>query len=249
LQDIKSLSDMGTSLSGGSTASGTYGAQPGVDANVPVYGTSSYEIKRSFKFNFDYQKALFGDNKFRLSIFGEHRSGTPYSLTMNSVLTDSRSIFGTVGTSNRYLLYVPDVSSITADPRVAYSSAAVYNNLRDYVLAKGLKQGAVVGKNEMISPDYFKVDLHLEQELPVPMWSSGKVKVFADVENLLNLIDNDYGSFRYYQPLSTVVGVSCPTAAGGSCPQYQYTSFTNPALTSQGRIGLWSVRIGARIEF
>jgi hypothetical protein len=248
-QDIKSLSDMGTALTGGSTASGTYGNQVGFDPNNGSYGTSNYEIRHNWKLNLDYHKSFFGDYGTRLSLFSEHRSGSPYSLTMNSNLTDNRSLWGTTGTSNRYLLYVPNVSSINADPAVSYSSQAVYEQFRDYVLAKGLKQGAVVSKNNLRSPDYFKVDLHVEQELPVPFTSLARFKMFADVENLLNLIDNDWGSFRYYQPLSTVVNVSCATTSGNSCTQYRYTGFSDPAITSQGRVGLWSLRLGFRVEF
>jgi len=248
-QDIKALSDMGTALTGGSTASGTYGAQPVVDPNNPSYGTSSYEIRHNWKLNLDYQKAFAGDYKTRFSLFSEHRSGTPYSLTMNSNLTDSRSLWGTTGTSNRYLLYVPNVSSINADPAVTYASQAIYEQFRDYVVAKGLKQGAIVSKNNLRSPDYFKVDLHVEQELPVPFTGLARFRLFADVENLLNLINDDWGSFRYNQPLSTVVNVACAVPNGSSCSQYRYTSFTDPALTSQGRISLWSLRLGFRVEF
>jgi hypothetical protein len=245
--NIKSLSDLGTAITGGSTASGTYGAQPVVDPNFAEYGTSSYEIRHNWKLNLDYSKAFVSDFKTRFSLFGEYRSGTPYSLTMNSA--GSRSIFGTTGTANRYLLYVPDVSSITADSKVAYANATVYQQFRDYVVGNDLRQGEIIEKNSMRSPNYMKVDLHIEQELPVPMWSGGRFRLFADVENLLNLIDDDYGAFRYYDPLSTVVNVSCPTAAAGSCPQYRYDSFTQPTLTNQGRLGLWSIRIGAKIEF
>ena len=248
-QDIKSLSDMGTALSGGSTASGTYGAQPVVDPNNASYGTSSYEIRHNWKLNLDYKKAFVGDYNTRVSLFSEHRSGTPYSLTMNSNLTDSRSLWGTTGTANRYLLYVPNVSSMTADPAVTYSNATVYQQFRDYVQAKGLQQGAIVRKNDVRSPDYFKVDLHIEQELPVPFTGLARFRLFGDVENLLNLIDNDWGSFRYYQPLSTVVNVECAATSGRSCTQYRYTGFTDPALTSQGRISLWSLRVGFRVEF
>jgi hypothetical protein len=245
--EVKSLSDMGSALSGGSTASGTYGSQPMFDPNFPAYGTSSYEIPHNWKLNLDFSRAFVSDYRTRISLFGEYRSGTPYSLTMNS--PGSRSLWGTTGTANRYLLYVPDVSSIDADPIVTYANPQVYEQLRDYVVAKGLKQGAVIGKNTLRSPDYFKVDLHVEQELPIPMWSGGRFKLFADVENLLNLIDDDYGSFRFYEPLQTVVNVSCPGAANGSCPQYQYDSFTAPALSTLGRLGLWSIRLGARVEF
>lgn len=252
-QDINSFSDMSSTsaLTGGTTANGTYGGSPAADANLPAYGTSGYEIRNSWKLNLDYQKAFFGDYKSRVTLGAEHRSGYPYSLTMNTGTGSTRSLFGTVNGSStawRYLLYVPNVSAIGADPLVSYANQAVYDSLRDYVLAKDLPQGQIIGKNSLRSPDYFRVNLHLEQELPAFV-SGAKFKMVADIENLLNLIDDEYGSFRYFNPLSPVVGVTCATATTTSCAQYRYNSFSPPTATNEGRIGLWSVRLGFRLEF
>lgn len=247
--DIKSLSDMGTYASGGSTASGTYGAQPMVDPNQPAYGTSSYEVRDNWKFNLDYSHAFFGDYKTSFNLFGELRSGSPYSLTMNTTTSNSRStLFGTTGASNRYLLYVPNVSSATADSKVTYASTAVYEAFRDFVQANGLKQG-VIDKNSEKSPDYFKVDLHVEQELPVPFVAAARFKVFGDVENLLNLINSDWGSYRTYAPLTSVVNVACAQQVGASCAQYNYTAFTKPTLQPNAQLGVWRARLGVRFEF
>lgn len=247
--DIKSLSDMGTYASGGSTASGTYGAQPVVDPNQPVYGTSSYEVRDNWKFNIDYAHAFFGDYKTRFNLFGELRSGAPYSLTMNTTATASRSsLFGTLGATNRFMLYVPDLSSQTADSKVTYASTAVYESLRDYAKSHGLSQG-ILEKNSETSPDYFKVDLHIEQELPAPFSEDLRFKLFGDVENLLNMINSDWGSYRTYNALSSLVNVSCAATAGASCTKYNYTAFTAPVLSPNVQQGLWRVRFGARVEF
>lgn len=247
--DVKSLSDMGSYASGGSTASGTYGGQPMVDPNQPAYGRSSYEVRDNWKFNIDYGHAFFGDYKTSFNLFGELRSGSPYSLTMNTTSSNSRSsLFGTTGGTNRYLLYVPDVSSMTADSKVSYASTAVYEAFRDFVRANDLKQG-IIGKNSEKSPDYFKVDLHVEQELPVPLVSSARFKLFGDVENLLNLINSDWGSYRTYNPLTSVVNVACAQQVGASCGQYSYTAFTKPALQANAQLGVWRIRVGARFEF
>ncbi len=245
--DIRSLSDMGTALSGGTTASGTYGASPMIDANFPLYGRSSFEIRDNFKLSLDYSHAFFGDYMTRVSLFGEYRSGTPYSLTMNS--PGARSLWGTTGSSNRYMLYVPDVSSSTADPAVRFANQATYEAFRNYVVGAGLAQGQTVDKNSLKSPDYFKVDVHLEQEIPAPFLPDARFKIFADLENLLNLIDENYGAFRYFDPLTNVVNVACGVTSGSNCSQFTYSNFQAPVLQTQNRIGLWSVRLGARFEF
>ena len=132
-----------------------------IDPNASAYGTSIYEIKHNYKLNLDFKKAFFAGYETRMSLFGELRSGTPYNLGMSTTTTGGRSaLFGTIQstttTDRRYMLYVPNVSSQTADPLVSYASTAVYEGLRDYVVAMGLKQGAIVGKNSERSPDFFK---------------------------------------------------------------------------------------------
>ncbi len=247
--DVKSLSDMGSYASGGSTASGTYGGQPMFDPNNPAYGRSSYEVRDNWKFNIDYSHAFFGDYKTSFNLFGELRSGSPYSLTMNTTASNSRStLFGTTGGTNRYLLYVPDVSSMTADSKVTYASTAVYEAFRAFVQGNDLAQG-VIGKNTEKSPDYFKVDLHIEQELPVPLLPSARFKLFGDVENVLNLINSDWGSYRTYNPLTSVVNVACAQQVGSNCNQYSYTAFTAPTLQANAQLGVWRMRLGARFEF
>lgn len=236
--DIKSLGDMN-----GSTASGTYGAQPMIDPNFPAYGTSEYEIKHNIKASLDYAYNFFGDNETRFSLFGEFRSGAPYSLTMNVQTT--RNVFGVTGSNNRFLLYVPNVSAINADPAVTYNSVATYEAFRDFVVGRGLPQGKIIGKNSEMAPDYFKVDLHIEQEFPAPYVPEARFKLFADIENILNMIDDEYGAYRTVSLLSPVVNVSC----NAGCSQYTYSSFAKPTVVNNARLGLWSVRLGAKFEF
>jgi hypothetical protein len=247
-QDVTDVSSMN-----GTTASGTYGQNPVVDPDVAAYGTSIYQIRHSWKFHLDFERAFFGDNKTSFSLFGELRSGIPYSLTMNDpALSASHStVFGTAGSSNRYLLYVPNVSSITADPLVTYDSAATFTAFSNFVTDKGLRQGAIIGKNTQRAPNWFKLDLHLDQEVPVPVLAGTKIKLFGDIENLLNLIDRDWGALRQvsFPYLAQVVNVACATTSGSNCTQYRYSSFANPAVNNLGKVSLWSARVGVRVSF
>ena len=255
-QDIDDVSPMN-----GTTASGSYGQSAMVDPNRAAYGTSLYEVRNSIKFNVDFDHAFFGDYKTRFSLFGERRSGIPYSLTMNDAafFNSHSTVFGVTGTSNRFLLYVPNVSSITADPLVSYDAAFNFAGFQSFVQGAGLKQGAIVGKNSQRSPTFFKIDLHVDQEIPLPVVPTGRVKIFADLENMLNLINRKWGSLRQIGVLSSsayapIVNVSCvgqsttalPT---GSCAQYRYSNFQAPTLVNPGRLSLWALRIGAKVEF
>jgi hypothetical protein len=255
-QDIDDVSPMN-----GTTASGSYGQSAMIDPNRAAYGTSLYEVRHSIKFNVDFNHAFFGDYKTRFSLFGERRSGIPYSLTMNdpALFNSHSTVFGSTGTSNRFLLYVPNVSSITADPLVSYDAAFNFAGFQSFVQGAGLKQGAIAGKNSQRSPTFFKIDLHADQEIPVPLVPTGRIKIFADLENVLNLINRNWGSLRQIGVLSSsayapIVNVSCVGQSAtalptGSCAQYRYSNFQSPTLVNPGRLSLWALRIGAKVEF
>lgn len=257
-QDITDVNPMN-----GTTASGSYGqAATGLDPNRAAYGTSIYQVRNSIKFSVDFDHAFFGDYKTRFSLFGERRSGVPYSLTMNdpNLVSSHSSVFGTTGTSNRYLLYVPNVTSIAADPIVGYANDATFNALQAYVQGNHLKQG-IVSKNSQRAPSFFKIDLHVDQEIPVPVLRSGRVKLFADMENVLNLINRNWGSLRQIGVIGSstyapIVNVACAASTGatltqGSCTKYTYSNFTAPTLANPTptRASLWGIRVGAKFEF
>ena len=103
----------------------------------------------------------------------------------------------------------------------------------------------------MRAPGWFKVDLHVDQELPVPLQRIARVKLFADMENVLNLLNSNWGAIRQvsFPYLASVVNVSCATTAGSNCTQYRYSSFSNPAVNNLGKVSLWSVRFGVRLQF
>jgi Carboxypeptidase regulatory-like domain len=249
-QDIRDVNP-----SNSATANSNYNQQAVLDPNRGVLGTSIYQIRNSVKFGLDYEKAFFGDFKTRFSLFGEKRSGRPYSLTFadnaSTLSTGRGNVFGVLGQNNRFLLYVPNVSSITADSLVSYDSQATFDAFKNFVERNKLKQGAVIKKNSERSPSFFKVDLHVDQEIPTFIGKS-RIKLFADMENVLNFIDKDWGSLRQvaFPQLAPVVNVACATAlVNNSCGRYLFSNFQNPQIINQTRISLWSLRVGAKVEF
>ncbi len=250
------------------TASSLYNNNVFNDPNAAAYGRSIYEIKDQWKFGVNFKRAFFGDNETRLSLFGEYRSGRPYSLTTfdrTGTNASSRSVvFGTTGTGSRHLLYVPTVG----DTRVSFDSAASETNFNTLVTTLGLEKyrGKILPKNSQTSPDFFKVDLSFSQELPLFV-GNAKMKLFADVENVLNIIDSDWGALRQvaFPYAATVVNVAClsaPTATGiapGSgvvntsstqtCQQYRYSNVQNPNVDLQSRQSLYGIRVGVKVSF
>jgi hypothetical protein len=240
-----------------SVALSNYSQTVSNDPNTSAFGISNDEVKNTWKFRIGYRNEFFGDNETRLELFGEHRSGRGFSYTMNDPTAGRSPVFGTIGNSNRYLLYVPDVSSITADPRVIYaatptstvSDPAVFAAFQQLVQGSVLNkyQGQITPKNIGRNPTFTKIDFQVSQQLP-GFFGENKFKVYADFENVLNLINSDWGSLRQveFPYVAPVVNVSCVTTA---CNQYRYTAGTAPRQQLFVRQSLWAIRLGARFDF
>lgn len=255
--DVKDRSSLTSS-----TSSSNYGNNAFFDPNLPAYGRSIYEYRNQYKFGVNYRHAFFGDNKTTLGLFGELRSGRPYSLTMLDNSGGRGAVFGTVGNLGNMLLYVPTVG----DSKVSFDTAASETAFNSLVTSLGLEKsrGSVVAKNSRSSPNFNKIDLHFGQELPLPIVSGGKIELFADIENVLNLINRDWGALRQVQfPYNAaVVRVACltaatPTGTAGTtttstsqgCAQYRYSNVLAPNEVLQTRQSLYGIRVGARVKF
>lgn len=225
----------------------------GIDPNASAFGTSNYQTDHQFRLTAGFDGEIFGDNLTRVELFYIARAGQRFSHTFNQLNVQGRSLFGTSGRSDRNLMYVPDVSSPTADPRVVYAPNFDFAGFQNFIQNSELRnfQGQIAPKNAGQSPWWHNVDLSFRQQ--VPFFRGGKVELFTDVENVLNLIDSDLGSFRqvgfpFFAPL---VNVSCADAA---CTQYLYANRTNagfqePQFVTQPLSSLWGVRFGIRVAF
>jgi outer membrane receptor protein involved in Fe transport len=246
------------------TASSLYGNNASIGSNGASYGRSIYEIKDQWKFNVGFKTQLFGDNDTRFNLFGEYRSGRPYSLTLIDVGGGRSPVFGTVGTSGNPLLYVPTAG----DSRVSFATTTDETNFNALVTQFGLDKfrGKILPKNSQTSPDFFKVDLNVSQELPLFI-GDAKIRLFADIENVLNLIDSDWGALRQV-PFSYTAGVASVqclsvatptgTAPGAgvvntsptqTCAQYRYSGVRNPNVNLVTRQSLYGIRVGVKISF
>ena len=248
-----------------STSSSNYQNNVFVDPNFASYGRSIYEFADQYKFGATFKREFFGDAETRISLFGEYRSGRPYSVTMLENTGGRGAAFGTVGNLGKQLLYVPTMG----DARVSFDSVASETAFNAQVDALGLGKyrGKILPKNSQTSPDFFKVDLHLSQQIPLPVVKGGKLELFADIENVLNLINSDWGSLRQvpFDYTSTLVRVACLTAAVPTgtaatpaqttanptqqCAQFRYSSVVAPVEVLQTRQSLYGIRVGVKVKF
>ncbi|WP_199747446.1 hypothetical protein, partial [Corallococcus sp. AB049A] len=123
------------------------------------------------------------------------------------------AVFGTISNNDRYLLYVP---TSTSDALVSYDTPATRDSLEALINATNLKKyrGKIADKNIARNRAFTRIDLHLEQELPTFIGKS-RVSVFADVNNLPNLLNSKWGGVRAigFPATSAVVQVQCLSAA------------------------------------
>ena len=277
-QDIKDVNS-GTS----STALSNWDSYAVDDINNPKNQTSNYEIEHQFKGLFSWRKAFFGDNETRVAVVAERRSGRPFSYTFGAgtgtLFGDSRQ-----STRQRDLFYVPELSGAgaaiyevlctaadvtamvpgcasTASVNAA-NSAQFESATNAFIDAQGLQRyrGKIVPRNSGRSPWVTSLDLRLAQEIPV--WRKAHGVVSLDVENLANLINNDWGqitqvSFIYVAPVLDANRIAVSGCPGGptvpSCyvyrPRAGFTGPTSPFRSLTALNSVWRVSLGLRFEF
>ncbi len=245
-----------------SIASSNFGNTAYFDANSGAFGHSNDEVRYSFRYSVGFDHAFFGDYKTHIDLFGTTRIGSPYSYTMQEAgngaagsTTASRgAVFGTAGNTSRFLFYVPTGPN---DPLVSYNSTADRDRIDAIINSTGLSKyrGQIAPRNGFNSKWFTKIDLHVEQEIPTFVGHS-RVSVFADIENLPNLINHNWGEqLRNFFPFTDVVAkVACKATATSSCGQYVYTSpstdsFLADQLVTVNGSSLYSIRVGARFSF
>ncbi|MEN2786199.1 TonB-dependent receptor plug domain-containing protein [Sphingomonas qilianensis] len=262
IQDVKDQAPATSSTAGSNYANGAF-----LDGSGAAYGTANDQVKWSFKYSAGFNHAFFGDYKTIIQLFGETQAGRPYSFTMEDAANVTRSaVFGVTGRDDRFLLYVP---TSTTDPIVSYDSVATQNALEGLIGNTKLKdfRGKIAPRNLARSRAYTRLDLHLEQQLPTFVGNS-RISVFADIENLPNLLNKNWGGFRqavfpFVEDAVRVQCLSAPVATGTAptgaqinsapnqpCVQYRYSNFIEPnAKQLEIRRSLYLIRIGARFSF
>lgn len=263
LQDVR---DVGNATS--STITSNYRYQMFADPNFPSLGTSDNQIAWSFKYHVGFDHAFFGDYRTIVQLFGETHAGRPYSFTMLDNTFNRSGVFGTPlsGSVGTNLLYVP---SGLSDPKVQYDSTTTGQALDAFINNSVLAayRGQIAPKNIARSRAFTRIDLHLEQQIPTFVGGS-RITLFADINNLPNLINKDWGGLRQlgFPYSAALVNVQCVTSAGAvvpvgtpvgastnpatGCVKYQYSNFTSPNNSSVNvSQSLYAIRLGVRFTF
>ncbi len=200
------------------------------DFNNMRLSNSKYEVPDRITATFDWSKEIWGDNRTRASLVYFGRSGRHFSYTFGSgdaafggtFLAD----FGSEGDNpGSHLFYVPTGLS---DPIVT-GDATFLANLNDFIdkdsCLKG-KRGKIVERNSCRTGFTNIVSLRLSQEIGV--WSDNKLELMLDIENLGNLLNDDWGRVESYPAPSNVALANVSIADG----QYVYAPISSDQVSA-----------------
>lgn len=229
------------------------------DPNNPAVADSNYEIENAIKLRVSYSRAFFGDYRTRFNLFGQRRSGLNYSYVF---ATGANSLFGENRSTQRQLLYVPATDASgqvtrTSDPIVTYATNFNFAGFNEFLERNGLLEsaGEITNRNAYTSPDFTTFDLSVSQELPAFFPGGAKLEAYGVVENLGNLLNDEWGvlqqvGFPYMS--NNVVARNCQlvtTCTAGRGNFYQYDSFTDRDTATVTTASVWQVKVGVRYKF
>ena len=242
------------------------------DPQRPVTAISDYEIRDRFALDVSYERKFFGDNSTSIRLFAQNRTGLPFSYTFagsrsgqfdNDFGYNVSSYSGRQATSNA-LFYVPQAAggqvTATSDPKVRYATGFDVGAFNTFLQNSGLigYAGSIAPRNAFNTPDVTTVDLRFSQELPAFFPNGAKLELYMDVENLGNLLNDEWGVLEQYDfhrsvPVATV---ACTTGAGAgtSCatPGAVYTYSGNASAIAPFIVpsaSLWQIKVGAKYKF
>ncbi|GAB2191464.1 TonB-dependent receptor [Sessilibacter sp. MAH1] len=210
------------------------------DLNNPSVGTSNFETPHRFTLRLSYEKAFFGDNYTKFSLFGVSSQNRSYSYTFgsNGFLGDPAN------GGNRNLLYVP---TGVDDPNVVFADTFDSEAFFSLVDEAGLSRGSVAGRNTIEGSWWNRFDLRIDQELP-GFTPDQKANLFVVIENVGNLLNDEWGELTQasFPQIQQVVDATYDEATD----TYTYREFLNPrGETRDTQASLWKLRVGVNYKF
>ena len=228
-----------------STALSNYDSFAVSDINNPPLATSNYELRHNGTVAFSWSKGLIAENaKTTISLFGNFRSGQPYSYTFSGaspVFGDPRQ-----GSRQHQLFYVPKDAN-----DVILTGGLTWDALNNYIIAQGLDKyrGQIAPRNAFTSSPVGVVDLHFQQDIPVPLpeTSTSKFALMVDISNLTNLLNSSWGRISQYGFPYVVPVVQATGIQNG---KYVYSGpIQTPTKSYSTRASVWGLNFGIRYSF
>ena len=205
--------------------------------------TSDYEIAHRITMRLNMEKEFVQDFPTRLSVVGTANEGAPYSYTFGR-----NSLFESRFTSSRQLAYIP---TGVDDPLISpLSNAQAVADLIDFINSNddlSDMKGSIADRNGSADDWWTKFDLKLTQDLP-GLRSGDKTQAFLTIENLGNLLNDDWGLLREH---GFPGNAELYNVSGINNGQYVISSFNSSADSDSIVVSpsLWQIHFGLKYEF
>jgi hypothetical protein len=206
-------------------------------------GPSFRNTPHNFVLSTTFSKNIWGDNRTSVTAFFQRRAGSPISAVFSGGYA---SAIGDTGGRARNLLYVPTDEN---DPLVNFGAGFDTDGFFSWVKKNDLKRGAIQKKGELDEAWSTDLDIRIQQE--IPFFGDSKAKVYLDIENFLNLMNDNWGRKRYIDTtdIATAVQIVDATINDVDPSTYDYISFTPPQELPDTFDTLYRIQLGIRVDF
>lgn len=225
------------------------------DPNNMQNTRSNYEIEHDFRATFDWGKDIISGYRTFFSLFGDRRTGLPYSYTFGSS-SSGTGLIGFVDPSiGRQLFYVPKDAN-----DVILSGGLTWDQLDAFIKANGLDKyrGQIAPRNAFNSRWVTTIDMRFAQEIP-GLFDGHKGLFSLDIKNVGNLLNKNWGRLEQIGfPYNAQVANAAIDPKTG---KYVYTPISGRAAGSYLAIprdtsnqqaidaSVWRIQVGLRYEF
>ncbi len=237
-----------------STPTSLVGREQTFDRNNPGLGRSSFETENRGTLTVTWRKTFFDNLPTTASVFIQRQSGKPFGYSFNAPSNALGDTFGgnePIDDDDTQLLYVP---SGAGDPNVIFASGfdvAAFDALVDGNPCLSAFRGQIVSQNACNSRYTTRADLRLTQAIrlnSVPFLGESSFKIYLDVENLGNLLNDDWGRVDLIGFPFTNQLVSLDPDLGPN-GELIFNSFRDESPTVLNIPSLWKIQLGASFSF
>ena len=239
-----------------STATSNYSDFAAYDRQIPSAGTSRYQVDDNFKLRINWRKELIPGYQTKVSLFGSVRTGQPYSYTFSE---NNNCVFdvggGRCDRESRnddagHLLYVPSGPNDPLFSPLSFGGdLADQQAFFDYINNSELAQyaGSIAPRNGDYANWTSIFDVRIQQELPA-FGDGHKFRVFLDIENFGNLLNDDWGRIERtrYEYERDVVSARITNG------QYEYLRLNSDSSIKNLEVlsrSVWQIQVGFKYDF
>ena len=208
--------------------------------NLPV-GPSLRNVPHNFVIATVLSNEFWSGYRTSLGAFFQRRAGAEISPVFSSGYSAQ---IGDTGGRARNLVYIPSDEN---DSLVTFAEGFDTDAFFSWVNKNDLKRGRVQKKGGLDESWATDLDIRIQQE--IPFFGKAKAMIYLDIENVLNLIDDDWGAKRYINTTDIASAVAVVDATINDNDTYTFNSFTPPAKTPDAFDSLYRIQLGIRADF